>query len=202
MEVVFPYCAGLDVHKKRVTACRLVSDSTGQAPEGVAELQTFGTMTHELLALADWLVEAGVTHVAMESTGEYWKPVYNLLEGIVTIFLVNAAYSTDSCHPIHGKVATQSTGSLPPSPRETCHSIHGKVATHSRRSLPPSERSDAGWHIISLNWLFLSTGPAVCAWILLVMKFCTRCGPDDRGWHRRVSDLQGPHASARRGVGS
>src|SRR5205823_9849792 len=92
MEVVFPYCAGLDVHKKRVTACRLVSDSTGQVPEGVAELQTFGTMTHELLALADWLVEAGVTHVAMESTGEYWKPVYNLLEGIVTIFLVNASH--------------------------------------------------------------------------------------------------------------
>ena len=112
------------------------------------------------------------------------------------------AYSTDSCHPIHGKVATQSTGSLPPSPRETCHSVHGKVATHSRRSLPPSERSDAGWHILSLNWLFLSTGPAVCAWILLVMEFYTRCGPDDRGWHRRASDLQEPHASARRGVGS
>lgn len=92
MEVVFPYCAGLDVHKKRVTACRLVSESTGQVPEGVAELQTFGTMTHELLALADWLVEAGVTHVAMESTGEYWKPVYNLLEGMVTIFLVNASH--------------------------------------------------------------------------------------------------------------
>ena len=49
-------------------------------------------MPHELLALADWLVEAGVTHVAMESTGEYWKPVYNLLEGIVTIFLVNASH--------------------------------------------------------------------------------------------------------------
>src|SRR5256885_15870332 len=92
MEVVFPYCAGLDVHKKRVTACRLVSDSTGQVPEGVAELQTFGTMTHELLALADWLVEAGVTHVAMESTGEDWKPGYNLLEGIVAIFLVNASH--------------------------------------------------------------------------------------------------------------
>src|SRR5262245_47027480 len=73
------------------------------------------------------------------------------------------AYSTDSCHPIHGKVATQSPGSLPPSPRETCHSVPGKVATHSRRSLPPSERSDAGWHIMSLHGLFLSTGPAVCA---------------------------------------
>jgi len=92
MDVVFTHCAGLDVHKKSVTACRLVSDSTGQHPEGVAELRTFGTMTHELLALADWLVEAGVTHIAMESTGEYWKPVYNLLEGLVTIFLVNASH--------------------------------------------------------------------------------------------------------------
>lgn len=53
MEVVFPSCAGLDVHKKTVTACRHVSDSTGQAPAGVAELRTFGTMTIELLALAD-----------------------------------------------------------------------------------------------------------------------------------------------------
>src|SRR5262252_10931974 len=92
MDVVFSHCAGLDGHKKSVTACRLVSDSTGQTPEGVAELRTFGTMTHELLALADWLVEAGVTHIAMESTGEYWKPVYNLLEGLVTIFLVNASH--------------------------------------------------------------------------------------------------------------
>jgi hypothetical protein len=69
MDVVLSHCAGLDVHKKSVTACRLVSDSTGQNPEGVAELHTFGTMTLELLALADWLVEAGVTHIAMESTG-------------------------------------------------------------------------------------------------------------------------------------
>src|SRR5215471_2203564 len=84
MEVVFPYCAGLDVHKKRVTACRLVSDSTGQVPEGVAELQTFGTMTHELLALADWLVEAGVTHIAMESTGEYTPPgILPSLDGVI-----------------------------------------------------------------------------------------------------------------------
>ena len=74
MDVVFTHCAGLDVHKKSVTACRLVSDSTGQTPEGVAELRTFGTMTRELLALADWLVEAGVTHSAMESTGEYTPP--------------------------------------------------------------------------------------------------------------------------------
>jgi transposase len=92
MDAVFTHCAGRDVHKKSVTVCRLVSDSTGQHPEGVAELRTFGTMTIDLLALADWLLEAGVTPIAMESTGEYWKPVSNLLEGVVTIFLVNASH--------------------------------------------------------------------------------------------------------------
>jgi transposase len=58
----------------------------------VAEVQTFGTFPLELLALADWLAAAGVTHVAMESTGAYWKPVYNVLEGTYTVLLVNAAH--------------------------------------------------------------------------------------------------------------
>ena len=92
MDVVFLRCAGLDVHKKSMTACRIVPDPTGQEAEGIAELRTFGTMTLELLALADWLTEASITHVAMESTGEYWTPVYNLLEGTFTVFLVNAAH--------------------------------------------------------------------------------------------------------------
>jgi transposase len=56
------------------------------------ELWEFGTMRQDLLALSDWLAEAGITHLAMESTGEYWRPVYNLLDGNVTIFLVNAAH--------------------------------------------------------------------------------------------------------------
>jgi transposase len=92
MDVVFTRCAGLDVHKKRITACRLVPDPTGQEGEGIAELKTFGTMTRDLLALADWLTEASITHIAMESTGEYWKPVYNLLEDTFTVFLVNATH--------------------------------------------------------------------------------------------------------------
>src|SRR5207245_5142078 len=92
MDVVFPRCAGLDVHKKRITACRMVPDPTGQEAEGITELKTFGTLTRDLLALADWLTEASITHVAMESTGEYWKPVYNLLEDTFTVFLVNAAH--------------------------------------------------------------------------------------------------------------
>ena len=78
MDVVFTRCAGLDVHKKSITACRMIPDPTGREAEGILELSTFGTMTRDLLVLADWLTEANITHVAMESTGEYWKPVYNL----------------------------------------------------------------------------------------------------------------------------
>jgi transposase len=92
MDVIFAHCAGLDVHKKRVTACRVIADPTGQQAEGIMEVKDFGTMTRDLLALADWLAAVGITHVAMESTGEYWRPVYNLLEGDFTVFLVNAAH--------------------------------------------------------------------------------------------------------------
>jgi transposase len=92
MDVIFTHCAGLDVHKKTVMACRVTPDPTGQQVDGIMELQEFGTMTVELLALSDWLAAAGITHVAMESTGEYWKPLYNILEGDFTVFLVNAAH--------------------------------------------------------------------------------------------------------------
>lgn len=92
MDVVFTHCAGLDVHKKTVMACRVMPDPLGQQADGLMEVQEFGTLTRDLLALSDWLTEAGITHVAMESTGEYWKPVYNLLEGTCTVFLVNAAH--------------------------------------------------------------------------------------------------------------
>jgi hypothetical protein len=81
MDIVFTHCAGLDVHKKSVMACRMTPDPTGQQAEGFLEVQEFGTLMVDLLALSDWLAEAGITHVAMESTGEYWKPVSNLLEG-------------------------------------------------------------------------------------------------------------------------
>jgi transposase len=88
MEVTYPACAGLDVHKKTVVACAL---TPGRAAEPQRTTRTFGTMTADLLALADWLAVQGITHVAMESTGEFWKPVYNLLEGSLTVLVVNAA---------------------------------------------------------------------------------------------------------------
>lgn len=89
MEVVYTHCAGLDVHKKTVVACCLTPH-----PEGgwQSETRTFSTMTRDLLSLADWLLARGSTHVAMESTGEYWKPIFNILEGLVEVLLVNAAH--------------------------------------------------------------------------------------------------------------
>src|SRR5215510_9993627 len=78
MEVLYVYCAGLDVHKKTVVACRLSVNAAGQK---VKVIETFGTTTSELLRLSDWLTAGHCTHVAMESTGEFWKPVWNILEG-------------------------------------------------------------------------------------------------------------------------
>lgn len=88
MEVVYPRCCGLDVHKDTVVACLLRASGR----EVTQEIRTFGTMTGDLDALRAWLVEAGCTHVAMESTGVYWKPVWNRLEGAVQILLVNAQH--------------------------------------------------------------------------------------------------------------
>jgi transposase len=87
MQVVYPRCCGLDVHQKTVVACVLLTDPDGTVTRHLA---TFGTMTADLLALRDWLERLGVPHVALESTGVYWRPVYNLLEGDGrTLILVN-----------------------------------------------------------------------------------------------------------------
>jgi transposase len=95
IEVVYPRCAGLDVHKRVVVACALVPGPDGRVTKA---LQTFGTMADDLLALGDWLLARGVTHVALESTGVYWHPIWNLLEGLegpegrLTLLLVNAQH--------------------------------------------------------------------------------------------------------------
>jgi len=88
MEVVYKRCSGLDVHKETVVACVLIRE----AGKVLKEIRTFRTMTCDLLVLHDWLKAHGVTHVAMESTGVYWKPVFNLLEGSFEVLLVNAAH--------------------------------------------------------------------------------------------------------------
>jgi transposase len=89
MEIVYERCCGLDVHKRTVVACRIVPGAAGMPSK---EIRTFGAMTRDLLALADWLGNAGCTHVAMESTGVFWKPIYNLLEGQFELLVVNAAH--------------------------------------------------------------------------------------------------------------
>ena len=89
MDVVYTHCCGLDIHKKTVVAC-LITNTKG--PEPVKTTRTFRTTTADLLALADWLQQAGCTHVAMESTGVYWRPVYNLLEGQFELLVVNAQH--------------------------------------------------------------------------------------------------------------
>ena len=87
MEVLYTHCAGLDVHKKTVVACCLTPGADGTPQR---EIRTFSTMTQDLLALSDWLTSLSITHVAMEATGEFWKPVHSILEATFTVLVVNA----------------------------------------------------------------------------------------------------------------
>ena len=89
MDILFESCAGIDVHQKNVVACR---NYKGKDGKHYVEKQTFSTMTQGLLRLHDWLAEADITHVAMESTGDYWKSVYNILEGNFEVWVVNASH--------------------------------------------------------------------------------------------------------------
>jgi transposase len=90
MDVIYPRCCGLDVHKKSVVACLVTPGADGRPTK---EVRTFGTMTADLLELADWLAERGVTHVALESTGVYWQPIWNVLEDQFALVLANARHS-------------------------------------------------------------------------------------------------------------
>jgi transposase len=89
MQILHSCCCGLDVHKKQIVACLMFTDSAGKRQK---EIRTFGTMTVDILSFSDWLASAGCTHLAMESTGVYWKPIYNLLEGVFEILVVNAQH--------------------------------------------------------------------------------------------------------------
>lgn len=82
MEVLYQCCCGIDVHARMLVACVI--------EQGRKQTRTYTTMTDDLLRLRDWLVAEGCTHVAIESTGVYWKPVFNILEGAVEVILTNA----------------------------------------------------------------------------------------------------------------
>ncbi len=90
LQALFARVCGLDVHKKLVVACVRILDSKDGTVQST--LRKFGTMTADLLELRQWLAELKVTHVAMESTGVYWQPVFNLLEGHFKVWVVNAQH--------------------------------------------------------------------------------------------------------------
>jgi transposase len=87
MEAMIERCCGIDVHKKNIVVCLAVGKAH-EKPKTV--VKTFPTMTGDLIACRDWLVSEGCTHVAMESTGVYWKPVFNILEDKMEVILANA----------------------------------------------------------------------------------------------------------------
>lgn len=89
MQVVHARCCGLDVHQKTVVACVMLTEADGHVSK---QVRTFGTMTPDLLALNDWLGALAVERVALESTGVYWQPVFNVLEAEHDVLLVNAAH--------------------------------------------------------------------------------------------------------------
>lgn len=89
MDAIFERCCGIDVHKKTIAVCLMVG-SAGQKPK--TTIKSFGTMTHELIACRDWLASEGCTHVVLESTGVYWKPVFNVLEQRMEVILANARH--------------------------------------------------------------------------------------------------------------
>jgi transposase len=89
MRIVHTTCAGIDVHKRDITVCLITQNAAGQR---VQEVRTFGMVTKDLLGMRDWLQDHGCEVVAIESTGVYWKPVFNLLEDDFEVLLVNPAY--------------------------------------------------------------------------------------------------------------
>jgi hypothetical protein len=89
MQIIYERCAGIDIHKKMVVVCVITANVASQRGK---EIRSFRTTTAGLLELRDWLQQVGCTHVAMESTGVYWRPVWNLLEGACELLLVNAQH--------------------------------------------------------------------------------------------------------------
>jgi Transposase len=100
MNVLHERCAGLDVHKETVVACRRVMESA----TATREVRSFPSTTRGLLVLADWLREAGCTHVAMEATGVYWKPVWHVLEATVLDFKGSALPTASRGSGIEGRI--------------------------------------------------------------------------------------------------
>src|SRR2546425_625099 len=121
MDVVHPKCAGLDVHQQTVVACARV----GSGKAVTHAVRTFGTTTPELLALSDWLATHGCTHVAMESTGVYWKPVWHVLDGHFELVLANAMHIRN----IPGRKSDVNDATWI---ADLVAALHGRVTDHHR----------------------------------------------------------------------
>jgi transposase len=89
MEAIIERCCGIDVHKKTITVCLMIGEA-GKTPKQT--IKTFRTMTEDLLACRDWLISEGCTHAVLESTGVYWKPLFNVLEDAIEVVLANARH--------------------------------------------------------------------------------------------------------------
>ncbi|MDT8380204.1 MAG: transposase [Desulfotignum sp.] len=87
IQIVHPVCCGLDVHKKKISACLITVDNNGKEQY---EIKEFGTFTDDLVEMKNWLLNNECPVLAMESTGVYWRPVHNVLEGFMEVILVNA----------------------------------------------------------------------------------------------------------------
>src|SRR5260370_35066862 len=104
MEVVYPCCCGLDVHKKSITACVLWAEAKGKSRK---EKKRVGTFSHDLLQLADWLAERGGNHLAMEATAEYWKPEWNVLAEQFGALMGNARHIKAVPSPKRGQTSNE-----------------------------------------------------------------------------------------------
>ena len=129
MEAIYTCCAGLDVHKQTVDCVVRRAQ-----PDGSVQVQVrqFGTMTDDLLEMVEWLKGKGVTRVAMESTGVFWKPIFNLLEGHFTVLLVNARHVGEQDA---GKLAERARGKLRGKIPELRRAPRGRLNEHHRFEL-------------------------------------------------------------------
>ncbi|MBE9170204.1 IS110 family transposase [Pleurocapsales cyanobacterium LEGE 06147] len=134
MQVVYTHCAGLDVHKKTVTACVIIPKEKGGWKR---ETRTFSTHTNSLLNLLDWLLSFGCTHVAMESTGEYWRPVFNILETSVATDVMGVSGRAMLKAIIAGEqnpeqIAQLARGQLRSKQEQLIQALIGRVQPHHR----------------------------------------------------------------------
>src|SRR5215813_7220563 len=195
MQVVYARCCGLDVHKRMLAACVLLRGPSGEAQQ---EIRRFGTMTRDLLGLVDWLHSQQVTHVAMESTGVYWKPIWNILEGQFAVVLVNAQHikavpgrktDTKDCQWIaellqHGLLRSSF---VPPTPlrqlrdltrlRASLRQDHTAVANRMQKILEDANIKLAS---VASDWLGVS-GRAILAQLLAGEEDATKLAELSRG---------------------